>query len=149
MPLGNGLNFIKTLINKTMLKERINADFMSAFKNKETEKKNFLGVVKGEIQNEEGRSGVATNDVVVSILRKMEKSLTQTRTPEALKELEYIKPYLPVQMGPEKIRIIISAYKDSGITNPGKMMGEFNKTFKGMADNKVVSEIVKEVLAGQ
>jgi uncharacterized protein YqeY len=106
-------------------------------------------VVKGEIQNEEGRSGIANDDVVVAILRKMEKSLTQTGTPEALKELEYIKPYLPVQMGTERIREIISTYKVNGITNVGQMMGEFNKNFKGMADNKVVSEIVKEVLVGQ
>ena len=46
------------------LKEKINADFMSAFKNKETDKKNFLGVVKGEIQNEEGRSGEITDEGV-------------------------------------------------------------------------------------
>ena len=131
-----------------MLKERINADFMSAFKNKETEKKNFLGVVKGEIQNEEGRSGSATDEVVVAILRKMEKSLTQTNTPDSLKELEYIKPYLPVQMGPDRIREIVSNYKLNGLLNVGQIMGEFNKNFKGQADNKVVSEIVKEVLAG-
>lgn len=131
-----------------MLKERINADFMSAFKNKETEKKNFLGVVKGEIQNEEGRSGSATDEVVVAILRKMEKSLTQTNTPDSLKELEYIKPYLPVQMGHDRIREIVSNYKLNGLLNVGQIMGEFNKNFKGQADNKVVSEIVKEVLAG-
>ena len=131
-----------------MLKERINADFMFAFKNKETEKKNFLGVVKGEIQNEEGRSGLATDEVVVAILRKMEKSLTQTNTTDSLKELEYIKPYLPVQMGPDRIREIVSNYKLNGLMNVGQIMGEFNKSFKGQADNKVVSEIVKEVLAG-
>jgi len=131
-----------------MLKERINADFMSAFKNKETEKKNFLGVVKGEIQNEEGRSGSATDEVVVAILRKMEKSLTQTNTPDSLKELEYIKPYLPAQMGPDRIREIVSNYKLNGLLNVGQIMGEFNKNFKGQADNKIVSEIVKEVLAG-
>ena len=131
-----------------MLKERINADFMSAFKNKETEKKNFLGVVKGEIQNEEGRSGSATDEVVVAILRKMEKSLTQTNTPDSLKELEYIKPYLPVQMGTDRIREIVSNYKLNGLLNVGQIMGEFNKNFKGQADNKIVSEIVKEVLAG-
>lgn len=131
-----------------MLKERINADFMSAFKNKETEKKNFLGVVKGEIQNEEGRSGSATDEVVVAILRKMEKSLTQTNTPDSLKELEYIKPYLPVQMGPDRIREIVSNYKLNGLLNVGQIMGEFNKNFKGQADNKIVSEIVKEVLVG-
>ena len=131
-----------------MLKERINADFMSAFKNKETEKKNFLGVVKGEIQNEEGRSGSATDEVVVAILRKMEKSLTQTNTPDSLKELEYIKPYLPAQMGPDRIREIVSNYKLNGLLNVGQIMDEFNKNFKGQADNKIVSEIVKEVLAG-
>jgi len=131
-----------------MLKERINADFMSAFKNKETEKKNFLGVVKGEIQNEEGRSGSATDEVVVAILRKMEKSLTQTNTSDSLKELEYIKPYLPAQMGPDRIREIVSNYKLNGLLNVGQIMGEFNKNFKGQADNKIVSEIVKEVLAG-
>ena len=74
------------------LKEKINADFMSAFKNKETDKKNFLGVVKGEIQNEEGRSGEMTDEGVMNIHRKMEKSLKQTNTPESLQELEYIKP---------------------------------------------------------
>ena len=31
------------------LSEQINAEFMIAFKNKEMEKKNFLGVVKGKI----------------------------------------------------------------------------------------------------
>ena len=131
-----------------MLKERINADFMFAFKNKETEKKNFLGVVKGEIQNEEGRTGLVTDEVVVAILRKMEKSLTQTNTTDSLKELEYIKPYLPVQMEPDRIREIVSNYKLNGLMNVGQIMGEFNKSFKGQADNKVVSEIVKEVLAG-
>jgi len=44
---------------------------MSAFKNKEMDKKNFLGVVKGEIQNEEGRSGTVTDEVVLSILKKI------------------------------------------------------------------------------
>jgi uncharacterized protein YqeY len=129
-----------------MLKERINVDFIIAFKNRETEKKNFLGVVKGEIQNEEGRSGAVTDDVVVSILKKMEKSLIQTGTPESLKELEYIKPYLPTQMGRERIYEIIDTYKNNGLTTMGEMMSEFNKNFKGLADNKLVSEIVKEIL---
>ena len=80
------------------LKERINADFMIAFKAKEMERKNFLGVVKGEIQNEEGRGSTATDEVVLSILKKIEKSLIQTNTEESLGELEYIKPYLPKMM---------------------------------------------------
>jgi len=128
------------------LKEKINADFMFAFKNKETDKKNFLGVVKGEIQNEEGRSGEITDEGVMNILRKMEKSLKQTNTPESLQELEYIKPYLPQLMGEEQIREIILGYKTNGLNNVGQMMGEFNKNYKGLADNKLVSQVIKEIL---
>jgi uncharacterized protein YqeY len=50
-------------------------------------------------------------------------------------------------MGEERIREILHNYKANGLNNVGQMMGEFNKTFKGMADNTVVSKIVKEVLA--
>jgi uncharacterized protein YqeY len=128
------------------LREQINVEFMTAFKNKEMEKKNFLGVLKGEIQNEEGRGVSVTDEVVLSILKKMEKSLTQTNTDESLKELEYIKPYLPTLMDETLIRSIINSFKNTGIDNMGKMMGAFNKEYKGKADNTLVSKIVKEVL---
>jgi len=128
------------------LSEQINAEFMTAFKNKEMEKKNFLGVVKGEIQNEEGRGVKITDEVVISILKKMEKSLKQTNTEESLKEFEYIKPYLPSLMDELTIRSIIHTFKKDGIDDVGRMMGEFNKLYKGKADNSLVSKIVKEVL---
>ena len=129
------------------LKDKINADFMEAFKAKDMNKKNFLGVVKGEIQNEVGRSGKDDDETVLGILKKMEKSLKQTNTAESLTELEYIKPYLPDMMGEDRIREILLAYRTNGLSNVGQMMGEFNKNFKGLADNTVVSKIVKEVLA--
>ncbi len=129
-----------------LLKDKINQDFLLAFKNKEMDKKNFLTVVKGEIQNEEGRTGIASDETVITILKKLEKSLKQTNTPESLKELEYIKPYLPVMMDEDKIREIIVQFKNQGLNNMGQMMGEFNKNYKGMADNNLVSKIVKELL---
>jgi uncharacterized protein YqeY len=128
------------------LKEQINADFMVAFKNKEMDKKNFLGVVKGEIQNEEGRTGTVTDEVVMSILKKMEKSLIQTNSPESLKELDYIKPYLPQMMSENLIREKVILYVNSGMNNIGQIMGEFNKHYKGLVDNKLVSQITKEIL---
>jgi uncharacterized protein YqeY len=132
------------------LKERINADFMIAFKAKEMERKNFLGVVKGEIQNEEGRGSTATDEVVLSILKKIEKSLIQTNTEESLGELEYIKPYLPKMMEAEEIEtIILGYYNDKGLSNMGDMMKEFNANFKGKADNKLVSSIINKTIAGR
>jgi uncharacterized protein YqeY len=80
-------------------------------------------------------------------LKKIEKSLKQTNTAESLAELEYIKPYLPSLMGEDRIREIILGLKTDGVTDMGKMMGAFNKDYRGQADNAVVSKIVKEVLA--
>lgn len=129
------------------LKEQIQADFMEAFKAKNMDKKNFLGLIKGEIQNEFGRSGKEDDETVLGILKKMEKSLKQTNTDESLAELEYIKPYLPTLMDEFTIRSIIRTFKKEGVDDMGKMMGEFNKVYKGKADNALVSKIVKEVLA--
>ena len=129
------------------LKEKINADFMVAFKNREMEKKNFLGVVKGEIQNEEGRSGIASDEVVLGILKKIEKSLTQTNTEQSLKELDYIKPYLPQMMSESLVREKVEIYINSGLSNMGQIMGEFNKNYKGLVDNEMLSGIVKEYLS--
>ena len=131
------------------LKEQINVDFMIAFKAKEMEKKNFLGVVKGEIQNEAGRSGKEDDETVLGILKKIEKSLKQTNTAESLTELEYIKPYLPTLMDEYQIEnIIVSYYIDNGLTTMPLLMKEFNSNYKGKADNQAVSAIINKVIAG-
>lgn len=130
------------------LKEQINADFMAAFKAKDMNKKNFLGVVKGEIQNEEGRGTVASDDVVLVILKKMEKSLLQTNTPESLGELEYINTYLPKMMGVSEIEeIIVYYHTDLGLKTMGELMKEFNSNYKGKADNKIVSGVINKILS--
>ena len=132
------------------LKEQINADFMTAFKAKDMQRKNFLGVVKGEIQNEFGRSGKDDDETVLGILKKMEKSLKQTNTDESLAELEYIKPYLPTMMGEDEIETIITSYyNDKGLSSMGDMMKEFNANYKGKADNKVVTTVINKVIAGR
>ena len=132
-------------MNNMTLKERISADFMTAFKNKEMEKKNFLGVVKGEIQTEEGRTGTATDEVVLGILKKMEKSLNQTNTSESLKELEYIKPYLPQLMSKEEVSSVIITLIEEGHDNINKIMKQFNTVYSGKADNRMVSDTAKEI----
>ena len=128
------------------LKDKISEDFMKAFKAKNMDKKNFLGVVKGEIQLQEGRGIDSTDENVLKVLKKIEKSLKQTNTEEATKELSYIEKYLPSQMSEGKIKEIILEYTNSGMVNIGQIMGKFNKEHKGKAGNKLVSEIVKSIL---
>ena len=108
------------------------------------DKKNFLGVVKGEIQNEEGRSGAVTDETVLNILRKMEKSLKQTNTEESLRELEYVKPYLPQLMSRDEIVSVIKEMVENGHDNVSKIMKQFNTLYRGKADNSIVSEVAKK-----
>jgi len=129
-----------------MLKETINQDFMTAFKAKDMNKKNFLGVIKGEIQNAELRGISPSDDNVVNILKKMEKSLLQTNTAESLAELEYIKPYLPQMMSEQLLREKVATYMQSGLATMGLIMAEFNKHYKGQVDNKMLSDVVKAAL---
>jgi uncharacterized protein YqeY len=129
------------------IKERINADFIKAFKEQDFPRKNFLGLLKSEIQNEETRpNAVSSDENTLLILRRMEKALKQTDSPESLVELQYMEPYLPQLMSEDQIREIVNGYKANGLNNAGQIMGQFSKEHKGLADNRVVSEIVKEVL---
>lgn len=125
------------------LKEQINQDYLAAFKSGDTKSKTLLGVIKGEIQNEELRGGSVD---ALAIVRKMEKSLKQTNTPESLEELKIIEKYLPQLMSEMAIKVIISDYKHRGMSSMGEMMGAFNKEYKGQADNKLVSSIINEIL---
>ncbi len=126
------------------MKERINKDFLEAFKNKDVLRKTLLGVIKGEIQNEELRSGKEV--YVTSILKRMEKSLLQTNTPESLAELEILKDYLPAMMSAEEIASVVQSYLKEGVNTVPLLMGRFNKEYKGKADNKLVMEVIKENL---
>ena len=62
------------------LKEKINSDFMTAFKSKNVVAKSILSVVKGEIQTVEKNVGVdnLSDAEVIKILTKTVKSLKET-----------------------------------------------------------------------
>lgn len=131
------------------LKEQINKDFLEAFKSKQMEKKNFLGVIKGDIQNEEGRGVESTDENVLKVLKKMEKSLKENvdkGVVGAKEELEIIKPYLPELMSEEDIRKIVTELVAGGNNNIGLIMRVFNAEYKGKADNKIVKNISEEIL---
>ena len=61
-----------------------------------------------------------------------------------------IEKYLPQQMSEQEIRIALeNIIKETGASSAkdmGKVMGNAQKQFAGKADNKIVSQIVKELL---
>lgn len=135
--------------------EKINADFMAAFKagTEGRDKKNFLGLVKGEIQLASSKPDFNGEESVMKIVIAMEKSLKvgiDNGDPSATVEMEYLKPYLPQLMERSEITSIvteiISTNSLSGAQDVGKVMGGFNKNHKGKADNNIVKEVALELL---
>ena len=130
-----------------MLKEKINADYMTAFKSKNVLAKNLLSVINGEIQTIEKNVGVETlsDEEVTKILNKTVKSLKETQskapTVQTAEELFIVESYLPKQMTAEEIEMKIDDLIEFG---GASNMGEVMKAFAGLpADRKLVSDIYK------
>jgi uncharacterized protein YqeY len=113
------------------LKEKINADFMTAFKSKNMVAKSILSVVKGEIQTVEKNIGSdnLSDAEVTKILTKTVKSLKETITlsndEKSKVELSVIEVYLPTQMSKEEVTAKVTELVNSGITQIGAIMKEF------------------------
>ncbi len=138
------------------LKEKINKDYIEAFKAKNTVSKNLLSVIKGEIQTVEKNTGVESlsDEDVIKILNKSVKSSKETiksLTPndngeilvQTCAELAIVESYLPKLMSEQEIQIKIDSLITSGVTNIGMIMKEFNSL---PVDKKLVSEMVKKSL---
>ncbi|MBL7924459.1 MAG: GatB/YqeY domain-containing protein [Bacteroidia bacterium] len=67
-----------------------------------------------------------------------------------MEEVAIISKYLPQMMGEDEIRAVVKqTILDTGAKSPaemGKVMGAVTKQLAGKADNKLVSQLVKELL---
>ncbi len=134
-----------------MLKIQINEDYMTAFKEKNQQKKNLLSVIKGDIQTQEKNSGVEnlSDELVTKILNKMAKSLKESfviDNPEISKaageELAIVEAYLPKAMSDAEITEKVQSLIANGSTN----LGEIMKAFASLpADRKIVSQIYASI----
>lgn len=130
--------------------DRISADMMAAYKSKNTEAKALLGVIKGAAtkvnKNPEDSEVIA---VMKSMVKGHNDSVENYNTPTLTDgELAIIDTYIPQQMNVDQIREAIDKIiSESGEKNMGKLMGVFNKEYNGLADNKIVINVIKEVLA--
>lgn len=132
------------------LDKQIAIDFMAAFKAKDMDKKNFLGLIKGEIQLESSKEGFNGDESVLKILTKMKKSLTISGDEDSLRELTYLEDYLPRQMSEEELRTAIERYiTNEGLSSKkdmGKVMGYLKDFYGPVYDGKMASTITKEIL---
>ena len=134
------------------IREKISQDFITAFKNRETEKKNFLGLIKSTIDNEsKSGKGELDDDAVLRILSKFEKNILevlsesqdQSLTESATIELNIVKAYMPTKLTEVEIKSEIEKAIAGGANNIGGIMSWFKDK---QADKKMVSNIANTML---
>ncbi|UXE65756.1 MAG: GatB/YqeY domain-containing protein [Chryseotalea sp. WA131a] len=147
------------------LKLQIDGDIKKAMLAKNKEELEALRSIKSMIllaETEKGGSEDIANDVENKILMKAAKQRKESaeiftkegRTDLAQKEtfqLEIINRYLPKQLSEAEIaaevKKIIEQVGAKGPQDMGKVMGTATKALAGQADGKVISELVKKLLA--
>ena len=148
------------------LYEKIQKDFIAAFKAKDENAKAALSSIKAEVTKAEKASTgfVATDDELIKILNKAikqrEESIKMYETanrPELVQkesdEAEVLRNYMPAQMTEQEILDALARIMQGFggvITNPqaliGKTIGEFNKQYLGRADIGTVKMLVNQLV---
>ena len=147
------------------LEQQIMTEMKDAMKAKNEGVLRSLRAIKAEIikaKTEPGAGGEINEATEQKFLQKMMKQRRdsleifekQGREDLAIKEREEIQTierFLPKQMGEAEIREAVAGIiKQVGATSPadmGKVMGAATKQLAGLADGKLISTVVKELLS--
>lgn len=143
----------------------VNEDIKKAMLAREKEKLEAIRAIKSAFmlaRSDKGAGSVLEEAEEIKIIQKLVKQrkdsatiYTEQHRPElAEKELfeaAVIEKYLPAQMSEADItaaiKKIIAASGASGMKDMGKVMGLATKEMAGKADGKMISTIVKQLLA--
>lgn len=147
------------------LKLQIDSDIKSAMLAKNKEELMALRSIKSLIllaETEKGVTSEISSEAENKLLMKAAKQRKESAeifqkegrdelAQKELLELEVISRYLPKQLSEEEITIevkkIIEQVSAKGPQDMGKVMGTATKQLAGKADGKMISEIVKKLLA--
>ncbi len=130
------------------IKEKINSDYLKAFKERDPIGKSILSLVKGEIQTIEKNVNVAdlSDKDVTKIIQKIMKSLDETISKsgddESIKQRSVLVKYLPEMMTDEQIKDKILSILSNGPASIGDIMKSFSED---NVDKKSVSKIFSSI----
>ena len=147
------------------LEAQIQKDIMAAMKEKDTVRLNAVRSIKSAIllaKTSEGGSKELTDADIITIIRKLakqRKEAAEQYTAAGRNELaenekaeaDVLEVYLPKQLSEEQVqarlREIVDRVGASKPSDMGKVMGIATKELAGLAEGKVISAIVKNLLA--
>ncbi len=141
---------------------KINTDLKNAMKAKESDKMAALRAIKSELLliKTSGDSEI-TDEKAMRVLQKLVRQREESADiykkksrndlyEKEMKELEYIREYLPKQLSDEElteiIGEIITKTGASSMKDMGKVMGLATKQLAGKSDGKTISAKVKQML---
>ena len=145
------------------LEEIINEDLKKAMLARDHEKLNALRAVKAAILllKTEKNAGEITSEIEMKLLQRLVKQRkesaeiykTQNREDlyaEEIAQMKVLETYLPAQLSNEEIektvKQLMEEHEINSMKDMGKLMGLTTKALAGKADNKVISEIVRNLL---
>lgn len=145
------------------LTERINEELRAAMKARDEMKVSTLRMFKAGILNAAlaKKKDVLDDTEVIEVAQKLIKqhdesvaAFTKANRPDAAaketKEAQILKAFLPPAMDPAELKTLIGeTVRELGVSGPsamGQVMKAVAAKVKGRADNRTISELVKEAL---
>ena len=145
-----------------MLKERLLEDLKLAMKEKNTNRKNVVQMVRAAILQIEKDQNIEVDDnkimeIIAKEHKKREDAFAEYKKAERQdlvdqieEEIKVLEEYLPKKMSREeleiKIKEIIEKTGATSIKDMGKVMKTAKEEIGVAADGKTINEIVKEIL---
>jgi uncharacterized protein YqeY len=145
------------------LSERIEKDYVAAFKAKRTDEVAVLRMLKAAVKNKqvELRRELADNeilDVVAKQVKQRQESIDQFRAAGRVdlaeieeRELLILRTYLPTALSPaeleEAVTTTIQALGASGMKDMGRVMNAILGEYAGRIDGKELSALVRARLS--
>lgn len=144
------------------LKEQLLADLKASMKAKDTVKKSTVTMIRAAILQVEKDNKVELGDaeiqeIIAKQMKQRRDALDEFKKAErddliaqTEAEMRVIEAYLPKQLNQEEIEAIVDeTIKETGAESAkdmGKIMGALMPKVKGLADGKLVNQIVREKL---
>lgn len=144
------------------LKEQLLADLKASMKAKDTVKKSTVTMIRAAILQVEKDNKVELGDaeiqeIIAKQMKQRRDALDEFKKAErddliaqTEAEMRVIEAYLPKQLTQEEIEAIVDeTIKETGAESAkdiGKIMGALMPKVKGLADGKLVNQIVREKL---
>lgn len=143
-------------------KEQLQAALKEAMINKDNMRRDVIrgllsAVKQVEIDSQKTVNAEGTIDILQKEAKKRRESIDEATkvgrseiADQEKLELAIIESFLPTQLSRDEVKVIVQeTIAQTGVTSPkeiGKLMGALMPKVKGLADGKLVNEVVRELL---